>query len=264
MSAIHCFFCGGQNCKYENYQLWTQESNYAGQNAFDGLYSSWITNDILATQRPSTRLNQEYSLIKQFRDADITAIFNLQMFGEHASCGDGINTQGFSYSPLEYMSKNIAYYNFGWPDMTTPRIPLMLNIVTAMAHHLDNGGKIAIHCHAGLGRTGLAIACYLVLNRNLSPGNAILAVRAKRPGSVQTQSQTLFVTQFGQFCEQLKVVYPGLYYKTQTHAIPMEKISLREYVQNQNMILKERDLKHLGLIPQVLNLIGCCCYFRKD
>lgn len=112
MSAIHCFFCGGQACKYENWNLWTGDK-YAGVNAFDGLYSSWfldtyirITNNILAMQRPSTRLNNEYGLVKQFRDADITAVFNLQCFGEHASCGDGINTSGFSYNPLEFMNKN--------------------------------------------------------------------------------------------------------------------------------------------------------------
>lgn len=128
----------------------------------------------------------------------------------------------------------------------------MLNIVTAMAYHLDNGGKIAVHCHAGLGRTGLAIACYLVLNQNQSPGNAVLMVRAKRPGSVQTQSQTLFVTQFGAFIQALQLVYPGMISKTQTAPIPCEKLTLREYVANQNMIVKERELRKMGLIPQVL------------
>ena len=202
-------------------------------------------------QRPSTRLNNEYGLVKQFRDADITAVFNLQCFGEHASCGDGISSTGFSYNPLEFVNKNIAYYNFGWPDMGTPRIPLMLNIVTAMAYHLDNGGKIAVHCHAGLGRTGLAIACYLVLNQNITPGNAVLMVRGKRPGSVQTQSQTMFVTQFGAFVQALQTVYPGMISKTQTAPIPCEKFTLRETVANQSIIVKERDLKRLGLIPQV-------------
>ncbi|TPX71446.1 hypothetical protein SpCBS45565_g01033 [Spizellomyces sp. 'palustris'] len=51
-------------------------------------------------QRPSTRLISEYKLTSKFRQLGIGSIFNLEEFGEHASCGDGIElTSGFSYLP---------------------------------------------------------------------------------------------------------------------------------------------------------------------
>lgn len=106
-------FCGGKECKYENYKLWITE-NQLSKNAIDGLYSSWITSNILAMQRPSTRLMAEHQLVKSFQDVKLGAIFNLQQRGEHASCGDGILSSGFSYLPEDWMDKGIYYYNFGW------------------------------------------------------------------------------------------------------------------------------------------------------
>ena len=39
MSTIHCMFCGGAECKYENWRLWTNDP--AHPNAIDGLFSNW-------------------------------------------------------------------------------------------------------------------------------------------------------------------------------------------------------------------------------
>nr|KAJ3423034.1 hypothetical protein HK105_004020 [Polyrhizophydium stewartii] len=141
MSAIHCFFCGGKECKYENWRLWTPDK-YAGVNAIDGLYSSWITDDILAMQRPSTRLINEYGLVKKFQECGIRSIFNLQESGEHASCGDGIEpSSGFSYLPETWMDNGIFYYNFGWTDMDTPDNETMMNIVQVMSYALESRKK---------------------------------------------------------------------------------------------------------------------------
>jgi hypothetical protein len=105
MSAVHCFFCGGANCKYENWKLWTN-TKYAGVNAIDGIFSSWITPKILASQRPSTRLIKEFDLINVLKGKGIAAIFNLQSPGEHASCGDGNEpSSGFSYIPEHFMEQ---------------------------------------------------------------------------------------------------------------------------------------------------------------
>lgn len=56
---IQCLFCGGKNCKYENCEHDESQAIY-------GLRSTWVTPNIIASQRPSTRLIKQYSIISQF------------------------------------------------------------------------------------------------------------------------------------------------------------------------------------------------------
>lgn len=93
-----CYFCGGKSCNHENWQ-----NNPRNPKGLDGLHCDWITKDILATQRPSSRLIKEYGLVDRFKNNHIGAIFCLQEPGEHPHCGDGIHeSSGLSYLPEEF------------------------------------------------------------------------------------------------------------------------------------------------------------------
>lgn len=61
--------------------------------------------------------------------------------------------------------------------MKVPGLDLALNIVQVISFTLSQKKKVAIHCHAGLGRTGLIIACYLVYSKMFSANEAINQVR---------------------------------------------------------------------------------------
>ena len=50
-------------------------------------------------------------------------------------------------------------------------------------------GKVAIHCHAGKGRTCALIACYLVYVHRVPASAAICYIRKHRVGSIQTRGQ---------------------------------------------------------------------------
>jgi len=57
---------------------------------------------------------------------------------------------------------------------------------------LARGGRLAIHCAAGLGRTG-TIAAALLARGGVDPDTAIATVRAARPGTLETAAQETFV-----------------------------------------------------------------------
>ena len=59
---------------------------------------------------------------------------------------------------------------------------------------LRRGGRVLLHCRAGLGRTG-TIAARLIVEFGQSPAAAILAVRAARPKTIETTAQEGYVMQ---------------------------------------------------------------------
>lgn len=63
----------------------------------------------------------------------------------------------------------------------------------AKAHERQMG--VAVHCGAGMGRTGTIIACYFV-SKGLNADNALARIRRLRPGSVETVEQEEVVHAF--------------------------------------------------------------------
>lgn len=73
-------------------------------------------------------------------------------------------------------------------DMTVPETEQVERFVRFVDRMVARGTAVGVHCHAGLGRTGTLIACYLV-TRDMSAEQAIEHVRRIRPGSIQTHQQ---------------------------------------------------------------------------
>ncbi|GBN90072.1 Protein tyrosine phosphatase domain-containing protein 1, partial [Araneus ventricosus] len=82
-------------------------------------------------------------------------------------------------------------------------------MVKVLAFALSEG-KVAIHSHAGLGRTGVLVACYLIYTLRCKPTDAVAYVRNKRPGSVQTKSQVESVQGFAQFVVPMFIVFANV------------------------------------------------------
>ncbi|KAE8616947.1 hypothetical protein XENTR_v10008932 [Xenopus tropicalis] len=195
--------CGGRECRYEGPEGWSEK-----QQAIRGLYSSWVTEEILATSRPSTRLMKEHKITDQFHRYAIRSVISAQQPWEHPHCGDPLDPQsGFSYRPQDFMDSGISFYSFGLPDFGVVPVPRILDAVKVIAFALREG-RVAIHCHAGLGRTGVLIACYLVYACRVCAADAIRFVRLRRPGSIQTASQLSRVHEFAMFLSSQWPVFP--------------------------------------------------------
>nr|XP_044985926.1 protein tyrosine phosphatase domain-containing protein 1 isoform X2 [Jaculus jaculus]XP_044985927.1 protein tyrosine phosphatase domain-containing protein 1 isoform X2 [Jaculus jaculus] len=235
--------CGGRACKYENPARWSEQ-----EQAIKGVYSSWVTDNILAMARPSSELLEKYHIIEQFLSQGIKTIINLQRPGEHASCGNSLEQEsGFTYLPEAFMEAGIYFYNFGWKDYGVASLTAILDMVKVMTFALQEG-KVAIHCHAGLGRTGVLIACYLVFATRMTADQAIIFVRAKRPNSIQTRGQLLCVREFTQFLAPLRSIFSCC--DPKAHAV-----TLAQYLIRQRHMLHGYEARLLKHVPKIIHLV---------
>jgi atypical dual specificity phosphatase len=83
-------------------------------------------------------------------------------------------------------------------DFTAPTLQQVEEAVATISSSLDKHMPVAVHCLAGLGRTGTILACYLVAIE-MPANNAIITIREWRPGSIETSEQEAVVYEYERF-----------------------------------------------------------------
>jgi protein tyrosine phosphatase (PTP) superfamily phosphohydrolase (DUF442 family) len=83
------------------------------------------------------------------------------------------------------------------PDGSPPAdLEATSRLVAHVLERLGAGGTVIVHCHGGIGRSGMIAACALVA-AGIEPGRAIVVVREARPGAATAPGQEEFVHEFG-------------------------------------------------------------------
>jgi atypical dual specificity phosphatase len=78
------------------------------------------------------------------------------------------------------------------PDFTAPDVEESCRAYERIKKEIDKGGKVVVHCYAGIGRTGTFIAGYLVWSEGLSPEEAEEEVLSYGAGP-QSEDQHFFL-----------------------------------------------------------------------
>ncbi|XP_015431452.1 PREDICTED: dual specificity protein phosphatase CDC14A-like [Dufourea novaeangliae] len=92
-----------------------------------------------------------------------------------------------TYDSSSFSEADIAHYDMFMPDGTVPPKRILHQF---LALSENTTGPIAVHCKAGLGRTGSLIAAYLIKHYKMTAREAIAWIRICRPGSVIGHQQT--------------------------------------------------------------------------
>jgi protein tyrosine phosphatase domain-containing protein 1 len=76
-------------------------------------------------------------------------------------------------------------------------IQFMLEIVKDMMHTIKESKKsVLVHCHAGYGRTGIVLACYLIFTTNKTVKEVASEIRAVRQECIQKKTQLAYCETF--------------------------------------------------------------------
>lgn len=127
-------------------------------------------------------------------------------------------------------------------------IYFILDLVKLMMRTVNsNKKKVLIHCHAGYGRTGILIVCYLIFQKRIKATKAIELLRSVRKECVQKSSQEKYCQKFEEFLSSSWVLFG------------MGKMPINHYLRNQ-INLQFVESEEYFLTPTLLKKTLNCIY----
>ncbi|ANB15114.1 phosphoprotein phosphatase CDC14 [Sugiyamaella lignohabitans] len=88
------------------------------------------------------------------------------------------------YNKEEFEARGIKHIDLIFDDGTCPTMLFVQAFIGAVEGVIAQNGKVAVHCKAGLGRTGCLIGAHLIYTYGFTAAEAIAYMRFLRPGMV--------------------------------------------------------------------------------
>lgn len=134
----------------------------------DSSSSSTTTSQKIKKKR--SRLSKSFqSVLDYFEKRNIKAVIRLN---------------DKTYDATHFTARAIEHQDMIYPDGTCPPWFIVRHFLAVCEDIIEKGGVVAVHCKAGLGRTGTLIAVYLMKTYGMTAREVIAYLRLMRPGSV--------------------------------------------------------------------------------
>jgi protein-tyrosine phosphatase len=103
-----------------------------------------------------------------------------------------------------YESQGVSVEHFPIPDYQVPRnLDAFRVMIENVKSRAETGINLAVHCLAGIGRTGLVLAVMAKEYLKMDSDEAIWWVRTRVPGAVETEQQVQFIRDYSRSMHDL-------------------------------------------------------------
>lgn len=164
-----------------NFQLETYEKYERVENGDLNL----LTPDFIAFASPQEDMRRQQVLSSSEGKSNLNQPFRkvLEFFKEN-EVQLVVRLNSHLYNKKHFEAIGIQHLDMIFEDGTCPDLSIVQNFVGAAETIIKRGGKIAVHCKAGLGRTGCLISAHLIYTYGFTANECIGFLRFVRPGMV--------------------------------------------------------------------------------